>query len=210
MKCILCGSDSDVLLKKKDGREYFVCSGECGLIFLSPDGRLSAVDEKERYDLHNNDPDDPGYRDFLKRLTSELIPRLAAGARGLDFGCGPGPALAGIMQEAGFACANYDPFYFDDRELLNQQYDYITATEVFEHLHDPAEVMVQLAGMLNAGGTIAVMTEMVIAPERFVDWWYHTDPTHVSFYSLQTFEWVASQHGMSVVYPRKNVVFLNR
>lgn len=206
MKCILCFGQAEQLLLKEDGRIYFVCTSECHLIFLDPSARLSVVEEKERYDLHNNNPDDEGYRDFLRRLTNELMPQLGTGARGLDFGCGPGPALSGIMREAGFECADYDPLYYDDRELLNRQYDFITATEVFEHLYDPRATLKQLAGMLKPAGTLAVMTDMVISPESFEEWWYHTDPTHVSFYSRQTFDWIAQDFFLKVEYPSKNVV----
>ena len=46
------------------------------------------------------------------RIRLHLIYNLA---RGLDFGCGPGPALTLLMEEAGFAKMNlYDPFYFAD------------------------------------------------------------------------------------------------
>lgn len=209
MKCILCEGHAEQLLLKEDGRTYFVCTGECHVIFLDPSARLSAVEEKERYDLHNNDPHDDGYRDFLRRLTDELIPQLTAGARGLDFGCGPGPALSGIMREAGFECADYDPLYVDDRTLLTTQYDFITATEVFEHLYEPRSTIEQLAGMLKPRGVLAVMTEMVISPERFTEWWYHTDPTHVSFYSRRTFDWIAQKNRWEVEYPSKNVALFN-
>lgn len=210
MHCILCDGDTRVLLTKKDDRRYFFCTGECGLIFLDPEDRLSPQDEKERYELHNNDPQDEGYRDFLRRLTDPLIERLQPGAQGLDFGCGPGPTLSHIMEEAGFTCENYDPFFADDRTLLDHQYDFVTATEVFEHLYDPRATMEQLVRMLAPGGVLAIMTEMVISPERFEQWWYHTDPTHVSFFSPKTFEWLAKQHECVVDFSQKNIAFFTR
>jgi len=49
---------------------------------------------------------DPRYRRFLARLAEPLIAHLPKGARGLDFGCGPGPTLSLMLREAGFACAD--------------------------------------------------------------------------------------------------------
>ena len=42
----------------------------------------------------NNDPSDPDYRKFLSRLSNALLPHLKIRSQGLDFGAGPGPALA--------------------------------------------------------------------------------------------------------------------
>ena len=48
---------------------------------------------------------------------------------GLDFGAGPGPALAAMMSEDGFDVAIYDPFFQPDAEALQRKYDFITSTE---------------------------------------------------------------------------------
>lgn len=217
MKCLLCSSESAAfyIKEEKDRGEltYFQCSGPCGLIFLNPKQRLGESEEKERYDLHNNDPDDQGYIDFLHRVTDELVPLLSPGAEGLDFGCGPGPAMQTILEPLGFMVSNYDPYYFADAAVLERQYDFITSTEVFEHLYDPLATLRQVDSLLKAGGVLAVMTEMVNEPasqKEFAKWWYHTDPTHVCFYSQQTFEWIAEQFGYAVEFPRKNVVLLKK
>jgi SAM-dependent methyltransferase len=69
-----------------------------------------AATERAEYDKHENDLHDPGYRGFLDRLAAPLRARLTPGARGLDYGCGPGPALAHMLREAGHDMAVYDPF----------------------------------------------------------------------------------------------------
>lgn len=222
MNCLLCGSATELFYTKKEKErgqlKYLRCVGEssdaqsCGLIFLRPEQRLKAEEEKGRYDLHNNDPEDEGYLDFLRRATSALVPRLKEGAHGLDFGCGPGPAMQNILEPEGYVVENYDPFYYPNNELLEKQYDFVTSTEVFEHLYDPLTTVKQLSGMLKPGATLVAMTEMVNEPvdaNEFAAWWYHTDPTHVCFYSQQTFRWIADQFGWQVEFPRKNVVLLS-
>ena len=74
----------------------------CRLVFVPRPYHLSAALEKAEYDKHRNTIDDAGYRKFLNRLAQPLIARLPAHSRGLDFGCGPGPALAEMLRSAGF------------------------------------------------------------------------------------------------------------
>jgi hypothetical protein len=38
---------------------------------------------------------------------------------------------------------------------------------------------------------MGIMTKMVRGPEAFANWHYKNDPTHVSFFSQQTFMWLA-------------------
>ena len=102
--------------------------------------RLSshAQEEKAQYDLHENDPHDLGYRKFLSRLTDPLLAKLPPHSYGLDYGCGPGPTLSVMMHEAGHSMALHDPIYHPNPDALSRSYQFITATEVFEHLHQPA------------------------------------------------------------------------
>ena len=106
----------------------------------------------ERYKMHDNAPDDPGYRAFLSRLWDVLRPRLRKSAVGLDYGCGPGPALACMIHEDGFAVEKYDLYFFPDRAPLQRKYDFITCTETVEHLRLPMEVF---SLFLDAGGVRA-------------------------------------------------------
>lgn len=160
------------------------------------------------YALHENDEQDPRYRAFLDRLAVPLIERLPAGARGLDYGSGPGPALAAMLRERGFETAIYDPFFAPDRSVLENRYDFVTCTETAEHFHDPAAEFARLAHLLAPGGWLGVMTQ-VIPPDRpFLEWHYVRDPTHVCFYADRTFEWIAGHHGWQLERPAPNVALL--
>ncbi len=211
MHCLLCASPVSVLHTKQDVQRgeliYWLCDQPegCGLIFLDPTQRVSADDEKARYDTHHNEAGVEGYRIFLERLTTPLIPLLPPSAHGLDFGCGPVPVLSEIIQEQGFKMENYDPFYFSDQALLEKQYDFITASEVVEHVFDPLQVFTQLNKMLKPSGYLAVMTEMVTLSDQFANWWYTRDKTHVCFYSPKTFSWLAKRFNWQVTFPVSNV-----
>ena len=136
--------------------------------------------------------------------------RLPEGARGLDFGCGPGPALARMLTEAGFDMALYDPFFHPDPAALDGRYDFITCTEVVEHLHRPAEIFHQLDGLLKAGGWLGIMTCFQTDDDRFANWHYRRDPTHVVFYRERTFAWLAERFGWHMEVPRKDVVLFRK
>jgi 2-polyprenyl-3-methyl-5-hydroxy-6-metoxy-1,4-benzoquinol methylase len=133
---------------------------------------------------------------------------LNPGASGLDYGSGPGPALSVMLAERGFSVALYDPFFAPDAEVLERTYDFVTCTETAEHFFHPAEEFSRLRRLLRPGGLLAVMTEVLRDEASFADWWYLRDPTHVSFYRPETFEWLARHHGWSHRFARRNVILL--
>ncbi|MDA1381669.1 methyltransferase domain-containing protein [Plesiomonas shigelloides subsp. oncorhynchi] len=55
----------------------------------------------------------------------------------MDFGCGPGPLLAQMLEEAGFRMHKYDPYFHPERATLAREYDFVTCTEVAEHFMPP-------------------------------------------------------------------------
>ena len=154
--------------------------------------------------------DDPGYRSFLSKLVEPLAQRLSSGARGLDFGCGPGPAASAMLRERGFAVALFDPFFAPDESVLRQGYDFIICTEVVEHFHRPAEEFDRLGELLLPGGLLAVMTCFQSGDERFAGWHYRRDPTHVTFYREKTLRFLAKQRGWSCEIPVKDVAIMRR
>lgn len=185
-------------------QRYLRCP-ECQCTVMAPECRLGPEQEKAIYQYHDNNPGDPGYRRFLSKVADPLLARLPRGSRGLDFGCGPGPVLASMLEDAGMVMALYDPFFHPQPDVLQQQYDFITCTEVLEHLHQPAAVLRQLDSLLKPGGLLAVMTCFQTDDTRFASWHYRRDPTHVVFYKEKTLELIAEQQQWILEVPRKDV-----
>jgi len=206
-QCHLCNSQAVVFFHQDKNREYWQCQS-CQLIQVPKVYQLSSAAEKAEYDKHQNDNADPGYRKFLSRTCVPLFSQLKAGARGLDFGCGPGPTLSLMAAERGFDCDNYDPFYYPDTELLSRQYDFISATEVIEHISDAKHSLDQMTAMLKPGGILAIMTKRSRDLAAFKQWHYKNDPSHISFYHLSSFEYIAQHWQLRLQVIDQDVVFL--
>ena len=64
--------------------------------------------------------------------------------------------------------------------------------------------------MLQQHGWVALMTSLQDDDERFANWHYRRDPTHVCFYRLQTMRWIAQRYRLHIEMPAANVVLLQR
>ncbi|MEH6491018.1 MAG: class I SAM-dependent methyltransferase [Halopseudomonas sp.] len=171
---------------------------------------LSPAAERAEYDRHENDPQDEGYRRFLSRLATPLLQQLPAASRGLDFGCGPGPALAAMLREAGHTVALHDIHYQPNPAALNDRWDFITATEVVEHLAQPLLVLDQLWACLQPGGWLGLMTKRVRDQDAFKRWHYINDPTHICFFSERSFAWLATRWNAELQLIGSDVVLLRK
>ncbi|MEW9797869.1 class I SAM-dependent methyltransferase [Alteromonas sp. CYL-A6] len=190
-------------------RTYYQCP-RCQLVFVSPDQLPSADQEIAEYALHNNVMEDEGYARFLTRLAAPLSAVLTPGQQGLDFGCGPAPLLAKIMQDKGFEMQIYDPFFAKNDTALATQYDFITCSEAIEHFHTPHKELTLLASLLLPQGWLGIMTKRVLSKARFAQWHYKNDPTHVSFFSEATFQYWADTHGFHLTFPSADVVLMQK
>ena len=172
---------------------------------------LNAVDEKAIYDHHENSPLDSKYRHFLSRLFEPINLRLSANSSGLDFGSGPGPTLSIMFEEAGHEMQIYDPYYASDETVLTAKYDFVTASEVVEHLCQPITDLQRMWNCVRPGGTLGIMTRRTPAAVADFDNWHYTkDPTHVSFYGDTTFAWLADHWNAKLNLLENDVVLLHK
>lgn len=209
MQCPLCLQEETEVYCHDKQRLYQRCL-VCNLVFVPSMYFLSAKDEKERYDQHENLKNDEGYRQFLLQLVTPMLDYLKPGDLGLDFGSGPEPVLAALFNLYHFNVKLYDPFYANVPKVLQGQYNFISATEVVEHLYYPAQVFQQLIGILNPRGVMGLMTNFLPAKDAFSGWWYKNDPTHVCFYSEATFCWIAEKWKLNIEYSNGDVIILRK
>jgi hypothetical protein len=135
---------------------------------------------------------------------------LDSGSCGLDFGSGPEPTLSVMFEESGHSMTIFDYFYKNAPSALEKQYDFITATEVVEHLHHPKGELERLWGCLKEGGRLGIMTKPAPDQGSFSDWHYKNDLTHVCFFSEVTFKWLADQWNADLAFADKDVAIFHK
>ncbi len=188
IKCLLCLAESSFFaLYRNIG--YYRC-GKCLAIFMAPRFHPSPEREKARYETHNNDINDPGYREFVRPLVNTVTAGYGPKSTGLDFGAGTGPVAATILGEQGYDTELYDPFFFNDTALLEKKYDYIICSEVIEHFHQPRTEFMLLRSLLKPGGNLYCMTWIYSDDIEFMRWRYKDDDTHVIFYHHESLRWI--------------------
>ncbi len=180
------------------------------MIYLDPGSRLSEENEKSEYDLHQNSPSDLGYIKFLSRLLNPMLELINPHSSGLDFGSGPGPTLSILFEKAGHQVALYDYYYHKDDSVLEKKYDFVTATEVVEHLYAPNIIIPKLIDLLKLKGVLGIMTKLSTGKEDFPGWHYKNDSTHICFYSKETFRWIADRYNVDVYFHGQDVTIFTK
>jgi hypothetical protein len=209
MNCSLCQSEKIYDFFQDKSRNYYQCQ-ICSLVFVPSLQFLSRQDEKKRYDLHRNSPDDPGYCRFLRRMLIAMEGYLCPGSRGLDFGSGPAPTLSLMFEEAGHSVTLFDYFYENVPAVLENQYDFVTATEVVEHLHEPGKELERLWSCVRKGGVLGIMTRALVEQDAFSAWNYKNDLTHVCFFSPSAFRWLAHKWKADLTFAGSDVVLFRK
>jgi 2-polyprenyl-3-methyl-5-hydroxy-6-metoxy-1,4-benzoquinol methylase len=183
MMCPLCQKVGAERFHQDQQREFFLCPG-CTIIFVPRSSLLTPSEEKKRYDSHQNDESDPGYREYFLKTVRPVLKELRPGTRGLDFGCGRTRLMASLFEETGHEVDSYDPFYFPDEGIFQKKYDFAVLNEVIEHLRNPSGTLKSLRSVVS--GPLFVRTKLYPATEsEFANWFYKRDATHVQFWSLK-------------------------
>lgn len=209
LPCPLCENSRTASRLTAGQREFWQCD-ECALTFVPPQFHLEGAEEKARYDTHENYPDDPAYRNFFRPFFDALTKELPPGAKGIDFGAGPGPALAEMLRERGFSVALYDKFFHPQKDVLGENYDFVACTETAEHFQRPRAEFELFQRLLRPGGCLGILTGMLAEGKKFDDWYYHRDPTHVAFYEKRTMEWIGKRFSWESSFPAPNVTLFRK
>ncbi len=182
MACNLCGGTETLVVAETDRRlkrlRSVACTG-CGLIRTDPMPNAAELDAyyasayraAYQFALGRRPP-----RHHLNRSRREavfradlLAPALRPGARVLDFGAGSGEFLAAARGRGcdatgiepgraygAYARAEHGARVLDRLDDLapGESFDVVTVHHVLEHLRDPVDTLVRLAGRLAPGGVL--------------------------------------------------------
>ena len=188
LNCPLCNSISKLLCEKP--KHLFYKCTNCQGIFRPKHTFLTAEEEKEHYEKHNNDVFDERYQNFVSPIVNAVLLDFTPEAKGLDFGSGTGPVIAKMLTDKGFQVQNYDLFFANEPSLLKEKYDYVSCCEVMEHFHHPYQEFELLKSLLLPKGKLFCKTEVYNNQTPFENWYYKDDFTHVFIYQLKTLEWI--------------------
>jgi pseudouridine kinase len=143
----------------------------------------------------------------------------------LDYGSGPFPALIQVFEhhfpDGQVQIRGWDPFFSPEIPRFEKEadsgcmdtstVDLVTCLEVAEHFENPDEGFAGIASWCRSGGYAAIGTMLLPddyvtrLPDTsklmnfFIAWWYRTDSTHVSFYSLPAVIACAQRNGFVFV-----------
>ncbi len=192
MKCLICGKDTISYPHPKFDILFHEC-GNCQFIFKDEKNYPSKELEFEKYEEHQNDDGNLGYVNFLTNfIDSAVMPYIQKG-KALDFGSGPNPVLAKILNTSYFFDVDiYDYFYAPNKIYESKTYDLITSTEVVEHLRNPLEIFHLFHNHLNHHGILSILT--LFHPnnrEELFKWHYIRDVTHLCFFTAVTMKKIA-------------------
>ncbi len=199
--CPICHESTCSITHKKLGT-FYKCD-KCDFIHKDRNHLITLKQELAIYNNHNNSIDDPKYVAFFNRfLYKAVFPYVNSGKKAFDFGSGPTPVLAQILQRYHqYDMVIYDLFYATNKSYINKKFDLITSTEVLEHVKDPISTFKLLVSLLKKDGVLAIMT--LYHPNNdddFLKWYYIRDPSHISFYSLKTMHVIANMLNCEIIY----------
>ncbi len=208
--CKICSSATTTIKNQKTDKSYYRCK-ECDYIFLDEKFYIDESRERLHYDKHDNNFECHGYVEMFERLIDEFL-TLDEVRDALDFGCGEGEVLPILLEKNGVSCDRYDLFYFPQKVYKDKKYDLIVSTEVIEHLASPLEVLEELSLHLKEGAYLLLMTRFHPQnDEKFLEWFYIRDITHIGFFSLKTFEYLASKLSLGIVkHNSKNTILFKK
>ena len=183
-KCPLCQTLSETFFL--DNKHHFFLCPNCQGIFRDPKQLLSISEEKKRYLNHISNIDDSGYYKFVSPIINEVKHFTLEGDHGLDYGCGHTPVLSEHLKKVGYKMSVYDPIFYNEKEVLEKQYDFIVCCEVMEHFFSPLTEFLNLKHLLRPKGKLICKTDVFDKTKNFKDWYYKNDPSHVFIYQAKT------------------------
>jgi len=207
ISCALCKRDAQLFETIKT-KYYYRCV-YCDAIQLHPNHYLTREEEQAFYGTHNNDVHDPGYQKFVSPIVNSVFQHYNPNHQGLDYGAGTGPVITKMLTDKGYNMTLYDPFFWKDNAVLNQNYDFIVCCEVVEHFHNPHKEFLQLKELLKEMGSLFLMTAIYHDEIDFKKWFYKNDPTHVFFYTVKTFETIQRMYNFKSLHVNHRLIQLS-
>lgn len=205
MLCKICGRSSSAWSKARILKKYTVqyyCCEYCGFIQTEEPYWLN---ESYEAAITRSDIGMASRNISMTGLTQAMIlAYFDCNARFIDYGGGYG-LLARLLRDRGLDFYCYDRYApnlfaqgFEANIKGNDQYELLTAIEIFEHLANPMD---EISQMLHFSHSILFTTFLVqLPPPPLESWWYYSldHGQHVAFYNLRTLEVLAQKLNLNL------------
>lgn len=201
-RCKVCGFATESFQSTEFNIWFHYCS-RCQFIFKDKEDILDEKEELKIYLLHENSIEDERYLDFFQKFIDETICQYQpSGNKILDFGSGPEPVLAYLLEtKYNMDVDIHDVFFSPEKVYQGKKYGGITSTEVIEHLRDPVKYFDLFKRHLQDDGYLYIMTLFHGNDKRrFLKWHYIRDMSHISFFTPKTLKYIAQLTGLNLIY----------
>lgn len=210
-----------------DGKHivYEHCRG-CGVVLrnprMPPNLRLSIYEDKILPDAQKQLlPRNQLHYAYMLRLIDDLYPA-DAGRRLFDFGCGAGGFLL-EAQKAGWDCMGLElnkdlarfvtesygiPVYqglVDDPEFADERFQVVLSAQVFEHLLDPRQALLDLAKHLDPPGFVLIEVPNQLAIKERLRRGRTLDDSHLFYFSADALSWMFEDAGFEVLHVQEGL-----
>ncbi|MDC7241143.1 MAG: class I SAM-dependent methyltransferase [Spirochaetales bacterium] len=203
--CPLCSEPAGPfyeITRKTGGFRSFSHCPSCSFVFQ--DRLPEEEEERERYELHRNNPEDKGYINWLESFVKSAVLPWYESGQILDYGSGPRPVLTELLSARGYSVSSYDP-YFAPSWPEEGPFSLILLCEVLEHINDPVSDFRRLYDAADEGAVLSVMTQFLPSNSRddFKGWWYKEDPTHIRFFTPLSLKILGEKSGWELISENK-------
>lgn len=204
MNCRICNSHTKILFREKVLNKYevnyFQCNN-CGYLLTEEPYWLneaynSAINISDTGIIYRN-------TQFSKICSVIIDVYFNRNGKFLDYAGGYG-IFTRMMRDIGFDfywtdkyCENLLARGFEYEENKKNNFEAVTAFEVFEHFVDPVS---EFETILKYGKNIIFSTELLPNPvPKPADWWYYgfSHGQHVSFYTRESLSLLGKKHGLN-------------
>ncbi|MCL1117912.1 methyltransferase domain-containing protein [Shewanella aestuarii] len=206
--CPLCTHQVRFFIQDKK-RAFYTCP-ECGIVIADPKSHLMPNIEKQRYGRAPKSAKQRQLSQFIMPLLEQINQQQAGALSGLNFGRLLDLQCLQKIEQSGHSVNQYDPFFAADHRVLQKSYDFVCSYKVFEHFRNPSKEWQLLTRLVKPGGWLAISTPLLTDLNHFDKWHYKNNPTHVSFYQQQTFEYLAENSEFTLLFASQALILMQK
>lgn len=200
-----CEEQRGKFLPKSGIPVYYVSCPACEFIFAPEFSNWTDEDFSSKIYNASYIDIDPDYPEIRPQTNYGLLQRFFGGVceqiNHLDYGGGSGK-LSEMLSSNGWNSSTYDPFPVRDQEVPSlDNFNLITAFEVFEHVPNPIFLMENIKQLIQNDGMIffsTLINDNNIKSNQRLDWWYASPRNgHISLYSSKSLKLLGEKYGFN-------------